>query len=104
MGSDHAVEFVVEEFVEALATDSRLAEDVADGGRLVALRHRHPDDGGQQSFPLRAFDQLPRQSVPAAGEAPLAQILGIVGHRLLAPLVSVSRASRACSSASSCPP
>jgi len=104
VGGKHAVELVVEEFVEALAADSGLAEDVGDGGRVVAIDDRDGDDRGQQPFPLGALDQLARKSVPPPRQPPLPQILGVIAHRDVASQISASRARRDCFNASSWPP
>jgi hypothetical protein len=81
VGRQHAGEFVVEEFVEALAADSRIAEDVADGGRLVAFGGGHLDHGRQQPLALRALDQLARQAVAPARKPPATQVLWAIAHR-----------------------
>jgi hypothetical protein len=72
VGGQHAVELVVEEFVEALPADPGLLEDVGDRRRLVATRRGHPHHGSQQALALGAGDELPGQSVAPAWQAPLA--------------------------------
>ena len=81
MGGEHAVAAVVEEFVEALAADPGLAEDVGDGGRLVAAGGGDPDDRGEQPLALRAGDQLAREPVAPARQPPAGAGRSAVGHR-----------------------
>ena len=93
VGGEHAVELVVEEFVEALAADARPRRGCR---RRWSPRSPWPTVTRTTAASRRSrcerLDQLPRQAVPAARQPPLAQVLGLVAHRSAAPSVSVSRA------------
>ena len=66
MGGEDAGAAVLEEFVEALAADPGLGEDVGHGGRLVAALGGDLDGRLQQPLALGALDRLAREPVAAA--------------------------------------